>query len=305
MNVPPTTVLSKVVGQQHSATRHALQVRRGRYLASVIIAITILGSLTAHAYVRDHVDGKATYYLYWKTRSITWYMDNKGCDSVGLEGSVGSAKNAFFTWASPWCTDLYFQFGGLISNATSNLLLGDSAKPDAKNVIKWHTTWPPPGVEGISKDTIAITTLKYNADNGVILDADIDLDLDPRDQIYWTAAETGSGTVFDIQAVLTQEIGHILGLQPSKDPDSVMFSGIKQGYQTKRVLAKDDEDAICHIYPFQHVTPRGPGQPMPPPEISGTSGCSVTMGSDKQDGTFLPWILITLLMLGLRYRRDR
>ncbi|KAK4252814.1 hypothetical protein QN277_010962 [Acacia crassicarpa] len=53
---------------------------------------------------------------------------------------------------------------------------------------------------------------------------------------------------YDVVWVGINEIGHLLGLVHSNDPNAVMFPWVEPG-KNKRTLAADDIDAIRALYP--------------------------------------------------------
>jgi hypothetical protein len=76
----------------------------------------------------------------------------------------------------------------------------------------------------------------------------------------------------DLQAVMTHEVGHYIGLAHSFDPDSIMVARYCQNQDLRcgesvdraRSLSNDDVRAVCAAY--------GPGSDDPPASSSG--GCS-------------------------------
>ena len=57
---------------------------------------------------------------------------------------------------------------------------------------------------------------------------------------------SGDSSLFDMEIVATNEIGHILGLAHSKDKEALMYTVHPMGKAKK--LAKDDIDGIRIIY---------------------------------------------------------
>jgi hypothetical protein len=256
---------------------------------------------SAGAYNRASVDGSPGTYLFWKKRTVTWYMDAAGSKDVPQNEALGAIKRAFFSWAGPSCTDVYFDYGGLSHGGTSNLVLPAGAAPDLKNTVTWHSQWPPAGAgdSSVSSDTISQTTLIYLTDTGEIVDADIDLNGQSK---FWTSTDDPTKVVYDIQTVLTVEVGHLLGLARSDHVDAAMYGEINEG-EIKRTLHQDDIDGLCWTYPFKDTTPTGVGQSIPPPQITGAPGCSVA-GRGPQRGAGA-WWLLTVALLGLCLARRR
>src|SRR5581483_9427339 len=94
-------------------------------------------------------------------------------------------------------------------------------------------------------NTLALTTLTFNADTGQILDADIELNT--RTGQITTSTPVGPGD-YDLQSILTHETGHFLGLAHSGHPEAVMFSQYKPQSTSMRMLVQDDIDGICSVY---------------------------------------------------------
>lgn len=257
---------------------------------------------TALAYNRASVQGSPETYLFWKKRTITWYMDKEGSKAVPQNEALGAIRRAFFSWASPSCTNIYFDYGGLSHSGTSNLVLPSGAQPDLKNTVTWHTQWPPKGTtdSSVTSETISQTTLIYLADTGEIVDADIDLNGQSK---FWTTTDDRTKVVYDIQTVLTMEVGHLLGLARSDNSDAAMYGEIREG-DIRRELHKDDIGGLCWTYPFKGPTPAGGGQSLPPSEITG-AGCAVAIGSASLELQWWLVLLVGLIVLRRLYRRPK
>ena len=247
----------------------------------------------ALAYKRATVQGVSGRYLYWYSRKITYVINNKGCKDVPFQDAVGAVKRSFFTWAGSSCTDLYFFYGGAVSGTGSNLTLGQDDKPDDQNMIIWRDKWPPTGSSNglLTKDVPAVTTVMYEQRNGVIFDADIDLN---GQYFYWTTTNDKTKISTDVQNTVTHEIGHLLGLAHSTDKDATMFEKTFQGETKKRDLFPDDVKGLCEVYPYGKTTPRGPNQGEVADEVQG--GCGMVRGH-------LPWIPLVLALLILLARK--
>jgi len=112
-------------------------------------------------------------------------------------------------------------------------------------------------------NVIAMTYTKHDPHSGKILDSDIALNMK---KYRWGILKPGETVVnnktkdrknnrfehqkplMDLQNTLTHEIGHLLGLGHSDDPDSAMRPSQEEGDTSKRELAQDDKEALKYIY---------------------------------------------------------
>lgn len=90
----------------------------------------------------------------------------------------------------------------------------------------------------------ATTTQTCNQPSCIV---DGDILFNPADQ-FSTALSTSSNT-FDIQAVATHEVGHLLGLDHNGIAHSVMYPFGDAGLDRQRALATDDVIGIAALYP--------------------------------------------------------
>jgi hypothetical protein len=269
------------------------------------LAVLLCAPSAALAYVRQFVEGKPTIFLFWQARTITYYVQKNGSADVALQDALGAIKRATFAWSAPSCTDLTFHYGGLESSEKTNLTLPAGAAPDKKNLIMWHENlWPPPGAEAtVTKDMPAITTLVYDETTGVVIDGDIDLN---GYHFFWTATDDPSKAATDIESVVTHELGHVLGLAHSPEPEATMFAATAQGELKKRTLEKDDMQGVCFIYPYSTATPMGGGQGTERVPVQG--GCSAAGAGASAvacPGTLAPALALLVggALLGLTRRR--
>lgn len=264
-----------------------------------LLALLVALASPARAYERQSVDGKPGLYLFWQNRTISYWVHRSGSADVSLQETLGAIKRATFAWSSPSCTDLRFNFGGLEAGAKTNLTIAESDPPDKKNLFVWHEDhWPPPDAtdKTITKEMAAVTTVIYDATTGVIIDADIDLN---GYNFFWTTFDDGTKTATDIEATIAHELGHVLGLAHSPEPEATMFANTSQGELKKRTLESDDVAGICFIYPFDTVTPQGGGQGTVKVDVQG--GCA--LGGTPRPAAAAPLALAPLALLFLLARR--
>jgi hypothetical protein len=60
---------------------------------------------------------------------------------------------------------------------------------------------------------------------------------------------------YDLQSILTHEVGHFIGIAHSPDPGAVMFASYAPGSTAQRELHPDDIEAVCAIYPSTSEAP--------------------------------------------------
>ena len=251
----------------------------------------------ALAWKRSTVTGVSGRYLYWYGRKLSYVINKAGCKDVPFQEVVGAVKRSFFTWAGSSCTDIWFSYGGTSASATSNLTLKQGQKPDEQNMIIWREKWPPTGSSNglLTKDVPAVTTVMYEQRNGVIFDADIDLN---GQYFYWTTTSDKTKIATDIQNAVTHEIGHLLGLAHSDTKDSTMYAKTYQGETTKRTLHHDDVQGLCAVYPYGKPTPKGPNQGEVEDDVQG--GCGVA----AEPAPVLSLLLVLLVAVVRRATRQ-
>lgn len=122
-------------------------------------------------------------------------------------------------------------------------------------------------------ETLALATLTFDATSGEVFDVDLEI----NDEITWSTADTPPADGFDLQAALTHEAGHVLGLAHTSDADATMFAAYTPGSIGQRSLSDDDMLGVCEMYPT-HFTRNTAAGPVPATQCrlapgSATEGC--------------------------------
>jgi hypothetical protein len=173
--------------------------------------------------------------------------------------------------------------------------------PNANVILFQDNKWRYHGAD----DTLAKTTVTFDADTGEIFDADIEIN-----QAYNEFTVGDDRVVYDLESVLTHEIGHFLGLDHSPDPVATMNAGYEEGSTELRTLAADDVAGLCTIYPPGRTgkcdpTPKGGlGDACVQPHDDDGSGKGCTIApAPAGGGTAASSLLISAFFL--RRRRAR
>lgn len=185
--------------------------------------------------------------LFWASTCVGFSVHRAGSESSHIDYDTASSiiENAFAKWASVDC-------GGGVgpSFRFENQGPVDCREPqynqDAGNANAFmfrDDHWPYTN----SLDTLALTTITYNVETAEIYDADVEVN---TAQAMFTTTEVPPPDGADLDAVITHEVGHFLGLAHSEVSASTMRSiGYQLGTTGLRTLAPDDVAGICEIYP--------------------------------------------------------
>ena len=129
--------------------------------------------------------------------------------------------------------------------------------------------------KGFSSVAAAMTTLTFDDKTGVIVDADIEL----NDASFpFSAGDPVPPDKTDLLGTLVHEVGHVYGLDHSRDGDATMYYKAPAGEDKKRTLHQDDVDGVCWIYEYgcpddiAPICPSGGVEPAPGNDAGAGSG---------------------------------
>jgi uncharacterized protein (TIGR03382 family) len=183
--------------------------------------------------------------LFWRQSCLSFSVQKDGSPKLKLPYSVvhDAAAKAFATWlAAPCGVDFKKPSFAIadIGPADCAVPQYNDAAPNANVIMFRDSGWDP-----LDDDVIALTTTMYNTETGEVFDADIELN--STHKVFTTSDLTPAGA-YDLQAVLTHEIGHFLGLSHSSNVYATMFMHYKADAQQRHVT-EDDSAGICAVYP--------------------------------------------------------
>jgi len=232
--------------------------------------------------------------LYWPTSCINFAFNQQGTQDLDPEETFAIMRKTFQAWTEVQCAS-----GGqatITFEERGPVLLKKSAyNKEGRNVnviLFQDDDWKYRGIDG----TLAKTSVTYNDETGEIYDADIEVNAANN-----TVTLPESKRVeYDLQAIMTHEIGHFIGIAHSSDDSAVMAPTYSPGSIAQRKLSADDIAAVCAIYPPKSGVvcapePRGGfGDEDPNPKM--TKACAVSSGVG---GGALPAAALTIMGLGV------
>lgn len=195
--------------------------------------------------------------LFWPTSCISYATNKLGTQDLDPTDTRAVIKKTFLAWSDVQCPDgttakMTFQELEPISCKKSEY---NKTGPNVNVVLFQDDNWKYRGIDG----TLAKTSVTYNDDTGEIYDADIEVNTANNTV---TITDDPAKVDYDLQAILTHEVGHFIGIAHSPNPDAVMFASYSPGSLAQRKLTDDDVEAVCAIYPSTstaacNTTPRG------------------------------------------------
>ncbi len=155
------------------------------------------------------------------------------------EDAVIALDLASRAWMVPACTSARLEV------VASRAGIGDPGGNGTNDVVVHVDDWPPPLAGGAAAHTVIYAT------GDRVVEADVHLNA--RDFTFTIGA---APPAIDLRAILTHELGHVLGIGHTDVARATMNAGLPSGIAA-RSLEDDDVAAVCALYPGASSGPRG------------------------------------------------
>lgn len=257
-----------------------MTVLRHVLVLGALLALTSPAAAYRTAADLPEFDDAAT--IAWPTREIAYRIHTAMPAGLDRDAVRASIEAAAATWNAVDCTDVRLVFAGFTDEPA---VAGDDVNTFAFVLDGWSAL-------GLDADAAATTDVGY-ASRGVetrINEADLLLN---AESFRW-ALDAGPTDARDLRAVVTHELGHVLGLLHPCELDgrdgagpcvpSHDTSALHPLYSVRqRALSVDERDGLCALYP---TICSGSCNPTPEPECATDVECPSTAWCDR--GTCSP-----------------
>ncbi|NUP07662.1 MAG: matrixin family metalloprotease [Polyangiaceae bacterium] len=221
-------------------------------IATAATALALVAPSTAHAYCRSTTctgdcprddEGCKTSgeKLFWPSSCVGVSLQKDSSEFIPFKYFEQTAQKAFVEWSDLSCdTGTATMSFSQLDDVACHKAEYNTDGTNANIILFQDTKWNYTGVD----NNLAKTTVTFNDETGEILDADIEVN-------HANNNFTISDMVieYDLQAILTHEIGHLIGLDHSPDFSATMYAGYEPGTTDQRSLEPDDVFAVCDAYP--------------------------------------------------------
>lgn len=236
--------------------------------------------------------------LHWETSTLVYRFQQRASAQLVREEARGAVREAFHRWSDVTCpnggrTSLRFVEG---EDIAEDKPIDQVAASEAFGIYFRDLGWPHQGVD----TTLALTQTLHSKRSGKITYADIEVNTTR----HFAVDEAAPDDAVDLQAVITHEVGHYIGLAHSRVSQSIMTESYcdlgddrcQKGRVAARRLSEDDIAAVCAIFP--------PGEPSAETardlRTTEPSACSASAG--RGAGSLGPGLGL-LVIVGLVARR--
>lgn len=188
--------------------------------ATAIAAAALLAAATAsvQAYLKLGVNvGDRTVSLRWAGFPVRYFITDRGVAGASADELRGAVDRAFDRWGAVPSAHVSAEFVGYTS--------AEPFEEDGMNVLGFQDR---PELDRV----LGSTTFLIDTTDGRILESDIFFNA----AFPWSVAPDGQAGRYDLEAIATHEIGHLLGLGHSAVGETELVSGGRRVIATGAVM---------------------------------------------------------------------
>jgi len=214
---------------------HNLPIARILLLFSGVLTLVLADAVPANAdadfFRRTSLDAV----VHWESSSVQMPVDPALAEHFG-PGVIDILEQARAAW----------DLGGPVPTLEFVHDVADDARERAieenGNWIGFAPTWT-------FGDKLAVTVSTFDAETGALASAQVWINPELKLGMIEDTTPVANQELYDLQGVLTHELGHVLGLgEADHAPEATMFPTFKRGETRQRTLSSTDEEAIDALY---------------------------------------------------------
>ena len=179
--------------------------------------------------------------LSWRTSCVGYSLQRDGTANLPMKHVRPAIERSFAKWVDLECEDgiATLSFSELDDVSCHQTEYNDG-EANANIVLFQDTKWKYTSAD----NNLAKTTVTFDDETGEILDADIEVN-----HAYNFFTISDENVEYDLESVVTHEVGHFIGLDHTLDPSATMNATYERGTTDLRTIEIDDVDGACAVYP--------------------------------------------------------
>lgn len=205
-----------------------------KILKKYLILLLVLSALAGRASAYTFTVNSSGFVPTWASMPIPFWINQSGSPQIANGSEFTAVQAAFQTWQNDSLANISFVYQGTTPVSTVG--------QDGLNVVTFVDSSVPIGLETAAATFVFSTIDATGSDT--IQEADIALSTNAALAKF----STSGGQAYDIQSVVTHEVGHLLGLNHSGLLSSVMTPYMDYGLDG-RTLSYDDMAGAAELYP--------------------------------------------------------
>jgi hypothetical protein len=185
--------------------------------------------------------------IWWRNACVSYDVQRNASKQIPYDTAAAVVAAAFAKWTSATClvpdaeaTRVSISARDLGPVDCGQVEYNRFAGPNQHVIIFHDDIWPYPND---LNNTLGLTTVTFDSETGEIYDADTEINA----TVPLSTDDPPSG--YDLESIVTHEMGHFLGLAHSADPSATMWAFHTLGSTSMRELTDDDVAGLCSIYP--------------------------------------------------------